>query len=570
MNMNFQFVSIIFSIFLFLSSIHCGEFIEYKDFVIKCQEKFQTACTSNPGEFNLKIAHTNLFDKTKPIIGKDELQFETNLVIGTVKIYTVAETTYLNRRFKLKGYFGYEDVLQSKYDQQIETSKALPACEQICSDLKQFSTSKIEFDISDIKNLFAELFTKSFPENSGLKLEAIITEIPVQENSNRRILKQVVHKSQRSFGERRLVGTSLQFVFNLNTATQKSIGQINIAQVNSMSFVINVKVNNQYSAKTFISFLDKIERVQEYIQALIDQLKEVPVPQDITSDELESLTQELLDRIKCENPKAMVTKTDQFTATIWKKADNVIAADVEELEGFRTARRLANDICLFNILTISFVKIKVDGFPNLEIYFEGNNEFLEPIRLDYLLSIETKEKTLNRIKTLWDKFVTIFGENDVKREIQKGKDQEFDQKIIEFYNKVKNGEQGLKIPEKNEPALMKGAQAIQEVQKRVKSAFEQSGSKSQLDFREELDDAKANYFSVFVNSKRAISVEVQKEKQPAMIIMNFFGFVQDDGTQISSYQIEVTTDEKLNQFAILEKELQTFFKVKKRELKIAI
>merc|ERR1719351_25022 len=99
----------------------------------------------------------------------------------------------------------------------------------------------------------------------------------------------------------------------------------------------------------------------------------------------------------CTTPTPTIDKEDNFVGTFWIEGQEDESADYSnDFDDEFTARRLEEKgTCPFSSAEISFVKRNIDGFPGLEIYFEINTNFSDPMIMNYMLNVETKEKALS-------------------------------------------------------------------------------------------------------------------------------------------------------------------------------
>lgn len=544
--------------------------ITFQELVPLCFKAFQEAAEKPPNNFKMIISNADLFSRSPRQISTEEFQFSTAQAIGRVWLENRGpQMTVIMSRYKLKGYFGFERVRQYKMPGAIEKLKSVEYCKDLSNELTNFLKPKTKFAINDVVAKFKESFEAAF--GADKKLELLETPLehtsgsqPGEQGKELRQLSDAKHPTGfASVPERKLAATRFdRWIFQLVTADKRVIGQIDFSQVNRWMMVINVKVINQYQAKTFLSFVSSMEKSVPSIEALVAQLKEVQIVEAIQPSDLEAIIKKLMEQAQCTKPEPKIESGSSYSAVTWQKVGEYTQASDDDLNGFRTRRRLSES-CPFLELKILLKLMSVDGFPSLEVYYEANTFFPTPIYLDYFLSIKSKEQIENRLIALFTKFTEVFKSTDAVRAVEQKKDDEFDAKLKEYKRKIEEDEhdsENLRMPIRESPVKWTPEQAVLEVQKRVISAHSQAGGKLNLSFMSAaVVDDKAKHILIKDGVKTLMLADVTISDTPR-VKMTFFFYPNEEGERTSTYQIDFSTDTRLNQMTALESELAKYFK----------
>jgi hypothetical protein len=452
---------------------------------------------------------------------------------------------------------GLETVQRTKYAQDLSKMQVESACQGFVEDLDRFLTPIKKFTSQQIVDKFKELFVAAFGESKKLELVEVPLTGPTEgaKSEGRALAK----TTPRSLALNHFPRT----VFKLVTPGKQVLGLVDFSQISDWTMVVNAKVDNQFSAKSFLSFVDTIDNAIPSLDSIVNQLKETAIPETVTTADLEGIIRSLMTDIDCVDPQPEIKSSDKYSVLSWIKGQKVEVASAEEQEGFRRDRKLVGETCPFNVLTISFLRLAVDGFPTLQVYFEGNTAFPVPIYLDYFLVGDTKDEYEAKIKFIFDKFATSFKDNEAARKIEAQKDEAFDLALKDYKTKVEEylpGSENLKMPERETVTPLTMQEAASQIQHHILKTQQLVGSKQPLMFISEGPvTAEGNRMVVKTGVTTLMMIDTIKDTHPRLRV-TFFYSPNSKGERTSTYQMDFSTDPRLQQFSLFDAELVRYFK----------
>lgn len=563
----FRFLMIILMSFLLFKNTSSEPTpLTFEEFKKQCTEKFKETFTSTFPEYDFKIINTDEFNnKPKQSLTENDFQYSTKFALGKIDIHKNDKTTTIANHIKMKGIFKLEKYRHFVLNGEITTDD-ITSCEGLASDLNEFLSQKPDIAPNDIKDIFLKKFNEAQNKNDQLKVVEILLENEKNETKSvDRTLIQLFLKKEVKNTSRKLAKTDLQkYMLLLKDEKERTIGNIFFNQFNKVSMLVRVDIPSVLTMKTFISFYDKIEAIEIFLDDLAKKIHGAKFRYDVPIEEITGKLKSMMKTVNCEVSDDKLTKSENndHIWMIWVPTEEAVELDMDEFRRLRERRLWKEGECPFGSINIIVSKITVNGFPNLNIAFEANNGFSKPMKLEYFIVISEKEDFDKKIDLLWKKFVQIFKDNLIFLEIESEKNQKYSKELNEYLDGVKAGFKNGIEPVSPAPEAKSALLFANDLKVLIGKVHKSNQPSLEISIVDKIstDENTPSQFSIFSHNKLFLQVVVFGNDDYPRAKITFFGFVHDSGTKDATYQIDVSSDSRMNQMKVAENDLIEYFK----------